>query len=151
MGIGPTSEAWEASILPLYDARLETTSSSTRLAQGRPAIRCDLQTGLHGTRRTWSGVRESNPRPDLGKVPCYHYTNAALPTIVLQKRCAVEDLDFRPLPCERSALPTELTARIRWEQSLGRFFVSPYGDEVSVRTPQRNLVAHGGFDPPLLA
>ena len=28
MGIEPTSEAWEASILPLYDARSDTSHSS---------------------------------------------------------------------------------------------------------------------------
>ena len=79
MGIEPTSEAWEASILPLYDARV--------LLQ------------------IWSGVRESNPRPDLGKVPCYHYTNAALSTTVLQSWCATQGLNLRPLACEASALP----------------------------------------------
>jgi hypothetical protein len=28
-------------------------------------------------RATWSGIRESNPRLDLGKVAYYHYTNPA--------------------------------------------------------------------------
>jgi hypothetical protein len=27
--------------------------------------------------RNWSGIRESNPRLDLGKVAYYHYTNPA--------------------------------------------------------------------------
>src|ERR1700720_674880 len=29
------------------------------------------------TKRDWSGMRESNPRLDLGKVAYYHYTNPA--------------------------------------------------------------------------
>jgi hypothetical protein len=29
------------------------------------------------TNRDWSGMRESNPRLDLGKVAYYHYTNPA--------------------------------------------------------------------------
>lgn len=28
--------------------------------------------------KIWSGIRESNPRLDLGKVAYYHYTNPAL-------------------------------------------------------------------------
>ena len=28
-------------------------------------------------RKVWSGIRESNPRLDLGKVAYYHYTNPA--------------------------------------------------------------------------
>jgi hypothetical protein len=31
-----------------------------------------------GKIRSWSGIRESNPRLDLGKVAYYHYTNPAL-------------------------------------------------------------------------
>jgi hypothetical protein len=30
------------------------------------------------TKLQWSGIRESNPRLDLGKVAYYHYTNPAL-------------------------------------------------------------------------
>jgi hypothetical protein len=31
-----------------------------------------------GDATNWSGIRESNPRLDLGKVAYYHYTNPAL-------------------------------------------------------------------------
>jgi hypothetical protein len=30
-----------------------------------------------GRIKNWSGIRESNPRLDLGKVAYYHYTNPA--------------------------------------------------------------------------
>jgi hypothetical protein len=30
-----------------------------------------------GAAEDWSGMRESNPRLDLGKVAYYHYTNPA--------------------------------------------------------------------------
>ena len=39
MGIEPTSEAWEASILPLYDARSCGVSSAT--IHNRPGVRKD--------------------------------------------------------------------------------------------------------------
>ena len=35
MGIEPTSEAWEASILPLYDARLMHYASKTPVGRAR--------------------------------------------------------------------------------------------------------------------
>jgi hypothetical protein len=33
--------------------------------------------------KEWSGIRESNPRLDLGKVAYYHYTNPAWTTLFL--------------------------------------------------------------------
>jgi hypothetical protein len=32
---------------------------------------------MQGSLLSWSGIRESNPRLDLGKVAYYHYTNPA--------------------------------------------------------------------------
>lgn len=32
---------------------------------------------MEGSLLSWSGIRESNPRLDLGKVAYYHYTNPA--------------------------------------------------------------------------
>jgi hypothetical protein len=43
---------------------------------------CEKELSANGARRNyalkiWSGIRESNPRLDLGKVAYYHYTNPA--------------------------------------------------------------------------
>jgi hypothetical protein len=40
MGIEPTSEAWEASILPLYDARFALTRAQNIIALGPCATVC---------------------------------------------------------------------------------------------------------------
>jgi hypothetical protein len=44
MGIEPTSEAWEASILPLYDARFMHYASKT-LVGSQGSYKCELMAG----------------------------------------------------------------------------------------------------------
>jgi hypothetical protein len=45
-----------------------------------PGAQLAFDTGKNGgttKNQIWSGIRESNPRLDLGKVAYYHYTNPA--------------------------------------------------------------------------
>ena len=72
MGIEPTSEAWEASILPLYDARSSLYFADyTQLSDGpyRPAISHILQFPTGKSR--WH-MFEWN----FSGIPCRHHSRA---------------------------------------------------------------------------
>src|SRR5260370_26592582 len=58
MGIEPTSEAWEASILPLYDARLKIKLANWRGACKGPGQtqRAFLRSGMDAGRLTWHTI-----------------------------------------------------------------------------------------------
>src|SRR5580698_226405 len=60
--------------------------------------------------RKWSGIRESNPRLDLGKVAYYHYTNPAL--------CANSSAIYSTGPNPRQA-PAEGTVMSQFGVAFG--------------------------------
>ena len=95
-----------------------TASASAGLRSIRLSYERAIQNGNHGGRRRWWLLGLSRLVPKVGfepTRPCGHYALnvACLPFhhFGTQRRWwAMQDLNLRPLPCEGSALATELIA-----------------------------------------